>query len=390
MRTICTLSLSSIFFISIIDSVCILIFHSRIDQKLLATLLSNVSGKLLSCFCFILLVILFSYLFGLQKPLPKSHKNLVMVVISGLAGSFLFLDYNPVKNPFQKETDWQRFLVSARSYFVQMPELPSLHRMIMKDSNPENIQQQDLFVNSHFFSINTNKFQSTDFWKLFSNSIPTGQNKVWSHRGLNTGQKGNSFKAIQETISMGFKGIELDVSMDKSNGLFLSHDEIGNENSSKLIAINDLLKIPNFSELSYLWLDIKELDFQKTEIIANKLNGLLEKFPASLTCFIEHPDPFFLQRLTLLSKAHKIWGVSYGLPYFTLSPEKVRALAGFAGASAISLRWEIVNEEVFAQLPNIPILAYTCNNIEKLKKLKDFKNVFAILTDIKDFSGLLK
>lgn len=102
--------------------------------------------------------------------------------------------------------------------------------------------------------------------------------KAWSTRGLVTDstrrlQQANSIEAVQLAVSLGAKGVEVDVYFDTDLGQYIvSHDRPYNLKNGELLTLERLLQ--QVEPSTYLWLDFKKLTRLATSDVMRAVDRL--------------------------------------------------------------------------------------------------------------------
>jgi len=210
---------------------------------------------------------------------------------------------------------------------------------------------------------------------------------VWAHRGRLEGDPANTLSSAQRLVEAGVAGLELDIHYDIEQQVFwVIHDDPLQADKQQRDNLETFLRLLGPAGTG-LWLDAKNFgSLSPWEAIsaADRLQHLLQAYPAESAVYVESRNPFYL----LLLQQRGI-GTSY-----LISPNSRHASAIFwlnvywmkwsyswGPFDALSMdigRFDQKVEQVFGE---VPLLLSTLNKASQVKEIVQRPNVAAILSD---------
>ena len=380
LKSIFTFILTFQFSINILELLSLLKSSTRLNNSFIPILVSPLevrSAKLLFAFL-LFLVASYSYFKKSWQNFRSSEvKNNFDFPIIILGILLLITIYFPENKMVEQEQQWNKYYSLKKYSLLYSPRRSSLMRLAVKQIDLQGLRPFNAFMNSPFYKAYLQKANN------YINPLPAPSYKIWSHKGLKS-HGNNTIKGIIGALEAGFKGIEIDVwYIPRFNRFILSHDYPEFDSKKKLATLENLLKVLSLANYQkvYLWLDLKNRSDLNISLITKRLKTLEKIAQPNLNIFIEHPDPFFLNKLNL-SKMKKVFSMAYGCSVLTLPIEIFKSLFILSGADMVSCRWELISTDLLREIKEIPIAIYTLNEKTKIKNLRKLKQIFAILTDL--------
>ncbi|MGN6439332.1 MAG: glycerophosphodiester phosphodiesterase [Agriterribacter sp.] len=204
--------------------------------------------------------------------------------------------------------------------------------------------------------------------------------QLWSHRGIGTKYPENSIQAFAEAIKNNATGIEIDVFFNKESDLFLvTHDPP--KNDSSYIDLEQYFK--RFLDSTFYWIDLKNLDKDNSNLIAQKLSHLSKRYNLSGRIFIESSNAEGLYEIKKRDLRTLYW-LQYNRENFIRKELKLLYLKHILlkyKFDAISTSSSFYDQNFKQNFPAIPLFIFHPESEEKLRKLLSDSNVNVVLTD---------
>lgn len=219
--------------------------------------------------------------------------------------------------------------------------------------------------------------------------------KLQSHRGYRpTGIEENTLASVKEAYKLGYKMVEFDVRLTADGVLILHHDP---SIESALIQKTDLEKLKTFKSIDTLedvfkWLvSLKDLSFKLNVELKSRsiLNGILEKKTCQLILKYKLTNQIMISSFNplALSWVRFYTPKVYRALLLTFEKEKGNTflikkmiLNRLAKPHVLNLRYQDwVFEKFAAVLEEVPVVLWTCNDLQIYKENKD--HIYGIISD---------
>ncbi|MGN6493810.1 MAG: glycerophosphodiester phosphodiesterase [Agriterribacter sp.] len=204
--------------------------------------------------------------------------------------------------------------------------------------------------------------------------------QLWSHRGLGSKYPENSIQAFAEAIKNNATGIEIDFFFNNKKGTFwVTHDPP--ENDSSYADLEQYFK--RFLDSTFYWIDLKNLDNDNSNFIAQKLSHLSKRYNLSGRVFIESSNAEGLYEIKKRDLKTLYW-LQYNRENFIKKELKLLYLKHILlkyKFDGISTSASFYDENFKQNFPAIPLFIFHPESEEKIKELMIDPNVNVVLTD---------
>lgn len=194
--------------------------------------------------------------------------------------------------------------------------------------------------------------------------------KLFAHRGYHTRLiPQNSLKSIKNAFKNNFRAVEFDIWLFK-NELLINHDKPKLKTSNQLNRFNEFLIYSN--DLEY-WLDFKNMNLKNVKKILTLLKKDIDK------ANIKYEKLYFAPYITKYSNLKEIFhnitstfSKKTKLVIVCDNSKQITELTRFANSNKInflSIDHKIINQKNISLLKKMHIMAWTVNDINRIKEL---------------------
>lgn len=194
--------------------------------------------------------------------------------------------------------------------------------------------------------------------------------KLFAHRGYHTKSiPQNSLRSIKNAFKNGFRAVEFDIWLFK-NELLINHDKPNLKTLNKLNRFSEFMIYGN--DIEY-WLDFKNMNLKSVKKILTLLKKDIDK------ANIKYEKLYFAPYITRYSNLKKIFDCitsifseKIKLVMVCDNSKQIKELIKFSNSNKInflSIDYKLLNQKNIDLLKKLQILAWTVNDINKIKEL---------------------
>ena len=194
--------------------------------------------------------------------------------------------------------------------------------------------------------------------------------KLFSHRGFTKHSEENTIASLKEAYQNGFRAIEFDIWLVDGD-LFIKHDEPKKEELADLPKLRDYLIYGN--EMSY-WMDFKNMNMGNVDTIAMLVKEAISQSKIEMRQIYLAPYVVDDEALTKFFH-HKMKEILNEKIHYAAVCEKlkdVQKLKRFLHDNKIdylSIAHEEIDENMMNIFQNIKVVAWTVNDLNRVKEL---------------------